>query len=288
MAEPDWYRILEVEAEADDTAIRAAHRRKARDLHPDVNPAPDATARMAELNRAREVLLDPQQRAAYDRLRQPPLSAGPGPFRAQAGRRAGTAVQPGGVHFSFGRDQKESATPRPSARRSPWEFAREAARWRFDPRAGAMQEDWYRFLDVRPWSTSAEVQQACRRLAPEATSARLPPAERERRAAKLRLAAETLCQAVRKQAYDATRPPWRPGPEIPDYYALLRIRPQASAAEVAEAVTGAHLSLGAIRSTAARAKDAALREAHWVLRDPARRAAYDAARKGRRDSAGLS
>jgi DnaJ-class molecular chaperone len=46
--------------------IRRAFRELARKLHPDVNRAPDATARFALIQNAYETLNDPQRRAAYD------------------------------------------------------------------------------------------------------------------------------------------------------------------------------------------------------------------------------
>jgi curved DNA-binding protein CbpA len=65
----DAYRTLGVSPYADAGAISGAYRRLARELHPDVNHAPDADRRMKELNQAYEVLRDPGRRAAYDRDR---------------------------------------------------------------------------------------------------------------------------------------------------------------------------------------------------------------------------
>ena len=68
MSEPaDFYEILQVHPSAYPEVIDAAYRRLARIYHPDRHPAPDAAARMAEINRAYDVLKDPGQRAAYDR-----------------------------------------------------------------------------------------------------------------------------------------------------------------------------------------------------------------------------
>jgi len=284
--DPDWYAVLEVPPGADETAIRAAHRRRARDLHPDVNPAPDATARMAELNRARDILLDPAQRAAFDRDRQPtgePGTTGLAAARSRA-RRSNPAEAGEPMRFTFGRQRPPGQNAEPKGPVYPGAEARvrEAARWRFDPAAGPKQENWYAFLGVHPWSTGEDVRRACERLAKEATGLHLGADERARRAAKLRAAAETLGNAERKQAYDDDRQPWRPAlGRLRDYYGQLGIRSRATPEEVAEAVTDAHLALGKIRSPEARAQDAAIREAHWVLRDPARRAAYDEARTTR-------
>ncbi|MEV7431070.1 MULTISPECIES: molecular chaperone DnaJ [unclassified Nocardioides] len=63
----DLYELLGVDRDADDTAIKKAYRRLARQYHPDVNPDPDAQERFKEVSTAYEVLSDPQKRAAYDR-----------------------------------------------------------------------------------------------------------------------------------------------------------------------------------------------------------------------------
>ena len=67
MSQPDLYAVLGVSHDADADTIKKAYRKLARQLHPDVNPDPDASARFQEIGRAYEVLSDPQKRAAYDR-----------------------------------------------------------------------------------------------------------------------------------------------------------------------------------------------------------------------------
>lgn len=64
----DPYEVLGVARDADDTAIKKAFRRLARELHPDTNPDdPDAEERFKEVAEAYEILSDADRRATFDR-----------------------------------------------------------------------------------------------------------------------------------------------------------------------------------------------------------------------------
>ena len=67
-ASKDLYEILGVDRGASDSEIKKAFRRRARDLHPDVNDSPNADEEFKELNEAYDVLSDPNKRAQYDRF----------------------------------------------------------------------------------------------------------------------------------------------------------------------------------------------------------------------------
>jgi molecular chaperone DnaJ len=75
----DYYEVLGVSRDADDDQIKKAFRRRARELHPDVNPDdPEAEARFKEAAEAYEVLSSPETRQTYDRYGHEGLSNRPG------------------------------------------------------------------------------------------------------------------------------------------------------------------------------------------------------------------
>ncbi len=64
----DYYSALGVARDAGDDDIRKAYRKLARKYHPDVSKEPDAEQKMRDINEAKDVLGDPEKRAAYDQL----------------------------------------------------------------------------------------------------------------------------------------------------------------------------------------------------------------------------
>jgi len=62
-----WYKVLQVDPDAEPEVIEAAYRRLAKKYHPDIAGSSDGGARMKEITAAYAVLRDPLQRAAYDR-----------------------------------------------------------------------------------------------------------------------------------------------------------------------------------------------------------------------------
>jgi molecular chaperone DnaJ len=66
--ERDYYDVLSVSRDASEADVKKAFRRLARELHPDVNPAPEAAERFREAAEAYEVLSDAETRARYDRF----------------------------------------------------------------------------------------------------------------------------------------------------------------------------------------------------------------------------
>lgn len=62
-----YYDTLGVSKDASKDEIKSAFRKKARQLHPDVNKAPEAEEQFKELGKAYETLMDEEKRMTYDR-----------------------------------------------------------------------------------------------------------------------------------------------------------------------------------------------------------------------------
>src|ERR687890_1196253 len=73
----DYYGVLGLSRGASDAEIKKAYRRLARDLHPDVNPDPEAKERFQEVSRAYQALTDPDKRRIVD-LGGDPFDSGAG------------------------------------------------------------------------------------------------------------------------------------------------------------------------------------------------------------------
>lgn len=72
-----YYDVLGVAQDATDDDLKKAYRKLARQLHPDVNPDPEAQEKFKAVTAAYEVLSDPQKRQIVD-LGGDPLSSGGG------------------------------------------------------------------------------------------------------------------------------------------------------------------------------------------------------------------
>lgn len=77
MAMPrDYYEVLGVKRDASEDDLRKAHRKLARQWHPDMNKSPEAAQRFAEIQEAYDTLSDKEKRAAYDRFGHAGVNAG--------------------------------------------------------------------------------------------------------------------------------------------------------------------------------------------------------------------
>jgi curved DNA-binding protein CbpA len=97
----DPYAILQVVPTCDSEVVHAAFRALAMKYHPDRDPSKRAERKMAELNRAYELLRDPELRARFDRARRVTIAG----VSVAAGH-GGPAPMPGrdsGSVLTFGR-----------------------------------------------------------------------------------------------------------------------------------------------------------------------------------------
>ncbi len=74
----DYYETLGVSRNSDKDDIKQAFRRLARKYHPDVNKDPGAEETFKEINRAYEVLSEPETRSRYDQFGEAGLGGGGG------------------------------------------------------------------------------------------------------------------------------------------------------------------------------------------------------------------
>ena len=116
----DPYATLGIPAGASRAEAGRAHRRLAKQFHPDVNPGPAAADRMRRINEAWRILSDPARRARHDADRAAAQWPGPGRYagaaadpwsRTSYGPRTGTAT------WTTWPESRRSAAPR--ARRPP-------------------------------------------------------------------------------------------------------------------------------------------------------------------------
>ena len=94
----DYYEVLGVDKNADDSAIKKAYRALAKKYHPDSNPDnPEAEKKFKEASEAYSVLSDPDKRRQYDQF-------GHAAFDGGAGAGAGAGGFGGFSGFDFGGD----------------------------------------------------------------------------------------------------------------------------------------------------------------------------------------
>ncbi|MGE0758379.1 MAG: DnaJ C-terminal domain-containing protein [Pirellulaceae bacterium] len=100
----DFYKVLGINRNATADDIQKAYRKLARKYHPDVNPDKNAKEKFQQVQRAYDVLNDPEKREMYDRYGSSFESAGAGPGPGPGGGGWRTQSGSGGFEgFDFTR-----------------------------------------------------------------------------------------------------------------------------------------------------------------------------------------
>jgi DnaJ family protein C protein 3 len=105
----DYYKVLGVAHDSDERQIKSAYRKLSKQHHPDKAARQgltkeDAEKKMASINEAYEVLIDPELRARFDRGEDPNSHEQQNPFQGSPFGHQGAQFmfQQGGGQFKFG------------------------------------------------------------------------------------------------------------------------------------------------------------------------------------------
>ncbi|MBB1062259.1 molecular chaperone DnaJ [Limosilactobacillus fastidiosus] len=118
MAEESYYDILGVKKDASEKEINRAYRKLAAKYHPDINHEPGAEEKFKKINKAHEILSDPQKRSQYDQFGSagPNADGGFGGFGGQQGYGNFAGGDFGDIFSQFfgggGRRQADPTAPR--------------------------------------------------------------------------------------------------------------------------------------------------------------------------------
>jgi molecular chaperone DnaJ len=96
----DYYEVLGVNKQASASELKAAYRKKALEWHPDRNKAEGATDKFKEINKAYEVLSNPQKKQMYDQYGKDAFERG-GFGKSTGGAAPGGYSQQGPFSYTY-------------------------------------------------------------------------------------------------------------------------------------------------------------------------------------------
>jgi curved DNA-binding protein CbpA len=115
-SEPNYYKVLQVDPDAEHEVIEAAYRRLAKKYHPDVYKGSDREIKLRDINVAHDILKNPDTRTEYDLQRQREARQAKDALREEAERRARAAQSTTSPRYESYTPPKQSTSSQQTTR----------------------------------------------------------------------------------------------------------------------------------------------------------------------------
>jgi len=202
-----YYDILGVSRNATKKEIKEAYRELAKTEHPDQSDRSDANKRFIVVNKAKEILTDPESRAKYDdHLRKKAATSNRSTQSTDSSTSTADDPSSGSASSTAGRSRQSDSgrqTNRSQTNRTASDTHREQAQAGPGPDAWTTAETYYDVLGVDPDASAAEIEQAYRRLARQWHPDFTDRQNAETLFTIIKMARDTLTDPAKRAQYDS-------------------------------------------------------------------------------------